>query len=169
MLKRRRGQKTLTKKELLGLLVPMWYRRTILINLTRRRRTSRRTPQRLNKQPILRRRTREIALSVVILIISPVNVRTASGRVIKKSTNMIIGEITETSRYGNILPTVLSVCHSPEWWIDTGANIHVCVDISLFSSYQARGVGSLLMGNGSHARVLGVGMVNLKLTSGKTM
>jgi hypothetical protein len=87
----------------------------------------------------------------------------------KKSTNMGIGETVGTSRYGNILPTILSVCHSPEWWIDTGANIHVCTDISLFSSYQAGGAGSLLMGNGSHARVLGVGTVNLKLTSGNTM
>jgi hypothetical protein len=87
----------------------------------------------------------------------------------KKSANMVIGETTQTSRYGNILPTVLSVCHSPEWWIDTGANIHVCADISLFSSYQVGGARSLLMGNGSHARVLGVGTVNLKLTSGKTM
>jgi hypothetical protein len=86
MLKRRQGQKTLVEKELLGLLVPMWYRRTILINLTRRRRrTSRRTPQRLNRQPILRRRTMKIALSVMILVISPVNVRTASGRTIKIS------------------------------------------------------------------------------------
>jgi hypothetical protein len=82
---------------------------------------------------------------------------------------MVIGETAETSRYGNILPTVLSVYHSPEWWIDTSANIHVCADISLFSSYQVGGTGSLLMGNGSHARVLGVGMVNLKLTSGKTV
>ena len=82
---------------------------------------------------------------------------------------MVIGETAGTSRYGNILPTVLSVCHSPEWWIDTGANIHVCADISLFSSYQAGGAGSLLIGNGSHARVLGVSTVNLKLTSGKTM
>jgi hypothetical protein len=78
---------------------------------------------------------------------------------------MVIGETVGTSRYGNILPTVLSDCHSLEWWIDTGANIHVCADISLFSSYQAGGAGSLLMGNGSHARILGIGMVNLKLTS----
>jgi hypothetical protein len=64
----------------------MWYRRIILINLTTtRRRTSRRTPQRLNRQSILRRRTWEIALSAVILVISPVNVRTASGRAIKIS------------------------------------------------------------------------------------
>jgi hypothetical protein len=53
----------------------------------------------------------------------------------KKSANMVIGETVGTSRYGNILPIVLSVCHSSEWWIDTGANIHVCADISLFSSY----------------------------------
>jgi hypothetical protein len=87
----------------------------------------------------------------------------------KKSANMIIGESAGISRYGNILPTVLSIYHSLEWWIDTDANIHVCADISLFSSYQVKGIGSLLMGNGSHAHVLDVGTVNLKLTSGKTV
>jgi hypothetical protein len=61
------------------------------------------------------------------------------------------------------------VCQSPEWWADTGANIHVCADISLFSSYQCKGTGTLLMGNRSHARVLGVGTVILKFTSGKTV
>jgi hypothetical protein len=69
----------------------------------------------------------------------------------KKTANMVIGE--GTSGYGNLLPTVLSVCHSPDWWVDTGANIHVCSDISMFSSYQDQGAGALLMGNGSHAAV----------------
>jgi hypothetical protein len=83
---------------------------------------------------------------------------------------MVVSETAEgTSRYGNLLPTVLSVCQSPEWWADTGANIHVCADISLFSSYQCKGARALLMGNGSHARVLGVGTVILKFTSGKTV
>jgi hypothetical protein len=45
----------------------------------------------------------------------------------------------------------------------------VCVDASLFSSYQVGGTGALLMGNGSYARVLGVGMVILKFTLGKTV
>jgi hypothetical protein len=36
--------------------------------------------------------------------------------------------------YGNF-PTVFSVFQSPSWWLDTGANVHVCADISLFSSY----------------------------------
>jgi hypothetical protein len=86
-----------------------------------------------------------------------------------KSANMVIGETGGTSRYGNILRTVLSVCHSPEWWIDTGTNIYVYADISLFSSYQVGGIGSLLMENESHARVLNVDMVNLKLTLEKTV
>jgi hypothetical protein len=45
----------------------------------------------------------------------------------------------------------------------------VCADISSFSSYQCKGVGALQTGNGSHARVLGVGTVILKFTSGNTM
>ena len=32
---------------------------------------------------------------------------------------------------------VLSVCLSSKWWMDSGANIHVCADVSLFTSYQA--------------------------------
>jgi hypothetical protein len=75
----------------------------------------------------------------------------------------------ETSGYGNSLPFVLLVYLSPEWWMDSGANIHVCANVSLFTSYQASGTGGLLMGNGSHACVLGVDTVVLKFTSGKTM
>ena len=71
--------------------------------------------------------------------------------------------------YDNLLPTVLSVCHSPDWWVDTGANIHVCADVSLFSSYQVGRTSSLLMGNGAHVAVHGVGTVDLKLTSEKTV
>jgi hypothetical protein len=53
-----------------------------------------------------------------------------------KSPTMAVSETTEgTSGYGDLLPIVLSVCQTPEWWADTGANIHVCADISLFSSY----------------------------------
>jgi hypothetical protein len=61
----------------------------------------------------------------------------------KKSANMVT-TVTggETSGYGNSLPFVLSVCHSPEWWMDSGANIYVCVDVSLFASYQVGRTGA---------------------------
>ena len=68
--------------------------------------------------------------------------------------------------YGN-LSTVLSVFQSISWWFDTGANVHVCADIFLFSSYQAIQGSSVLMENGSHAFVRGVGTIDLKFTSGK--
>ena len=67
----------------------------------------------------------------------------------KKSANVVIGDAEKgTSGYGNHA-TILSVCHLPNWWIDTGANIHVCADISLFSSYQVTRTGSVLIGNDS--------------------
>ena len=68
--------------------------------------------------------------------------------------------------YGN-QSTVLSVFQSMSWWFDTGANVHVCVDISLFSSYLVVQDSSVLMGNGSHASVRGVGTIDLKFTSKK--
>jgi hypothetical protein len=67
------------------------------------------------------------------------------------------------------LHIVLYVCQSPKWWVDIGANIYVCADISLFSSYQCKKTRALLMGNRSHVCVLGVGTVILKFTSRNTM
>jgi len=65
--------------------------------------------------------------------------------------------------YGN-LPIVLSVFQSMSWCLDTGANVHVCADISMFCSYQTVRDSSVLMGNGSHASVHGLGTVDLKFT-----
>jgi hypothetical protein len=49
----------------------------------------------------------------------------------KKTTNTVETN-AGTMGYGNLLPTVLLVCHSLDRWVDTGANIHVCADVSLF-------------------------------------
>jgi hypothetical protein len=45
----------------------------------------------------------------------------------------------------------------------------VCSDLNLFSSYQATNSWFVLMDNGSRAAVHGVGRVDLKLTSEKTL
>ena len=58
-----------------------------------------------------------------------------SNRKGKKSANMVITEAGGTWGKGNLLPIVLSVFCSSEWWIDTGANIHVSAYAFLFSSY----------------------------------
>jgi hypothetical protein len=71
-----------------------------------------------------------------------------------------------TSGYSN-LPYSFLVFQSTTWWLDSGANVHVYSDASLFSSYQVVRDSSVMMENGSHAFVHGVGMTDLKLTSGK--
>jgi hypothetical protein len=83
----------------------------------------------------------------------------------KKAKNVNIVTVSNTDGYGHLF-TVLAVFQSPSWWIDTDANVHVCADISMFTSYQAARDSSVLMGNGSHAYVHGVGTVDLKFTSG---
>jgi hypothetical protein len=60
-----------------------------------------------------------------------------------------------------------SVFQSTTWWLDSGANVHVCSDVSLFSSYQISQDSSVMMGNRSHASIHGVSTVDLKLTLGK--
>lgn len=54
----------------------------------------------------------------------------------QKSANVTISD-PSGSGYGN-LPHIFFICQSNDWWIDIGANIHVCTDISMFSSYQVR-------------------------------
>ena len=56
-----------------------------------------------------------------------------------------------------------------DWWLDSGANIHVCFDRDLFKSYQKSSGGSVTLGNDSVAQVLGIGDIELKMTSGKTL
>jgi hypothetical protein len=83
----------------------------------------------------------------------------------QKTANVTIGE---AGGFGYVLEILLA-CQSTDWWLDTGANVHVCSDLNLFSSYQATDSSFVLMGNGSRAAVHRVGRVDLKLTSEKTL
>jgi hypothetical protein len=85
----------------------------------------------------------------------------------QKTANMVVSSSGDgTSGYGNVSYVIL-VFQSSTWWIDSGVNVHMCSDASLFSSYQVARDSSVMMGNGSHASVRGVDMVDLKLTSRK--
>jgi hypothetical protein len=85
----------------------------------------------------------------------------------QKTANMVVSSSRGgTSGYGNLL-YVLSVFQSTTWWFDSVANVYVCSDASLFSSYQVARDSSVIMENESHASIHDVGTVDLKLTSGK--
>jgi hypothetical protein len=84
-------------------------------------------------------------LFTAILVISPVNVRTASGRAIKNQQIWLLVKLHEHQ--------VMVIYYLQFFqYVIHGLNrcyIHVCVDISLFLSYHVGGTASLLMGNGS--------------------
>lgn len=56
-----------------------------------------------------------------------------------------------------------------DWWLDSGANVHVCFDRQFFKTYQESSGGCVTLGNNSTARVHGIGDVELNMTSGKTL
>ena len=94
------------------------------------------------------------------------------GQALELQTNVVsmgINSSIPTERYYVNGFELNVVCNSNNWWIDSGSNIHVCTDRSLFSNYQELHISTVSMGNGSLARVLRVGQINLKLTSGKTL
>ena len=82
-------------------------------------------------------------------------------------SNVVIGEAVTSGC--DDAPVAYTAFQSPDWWIDTGTNRHICSDQSCFSSLQTGGGSTVLMGNGSTAAVRGVGKVELKLTSGKVL
>ena len=57
-----------------------------------------------------------------------------------------------------------------EWWIDTGANRHVCSDKMMFSTFEPIDTGEkVFMGNSATSDIKGQGKVVLKMTSGKEL
>jgi len=51
-----------------------------------------------------------------------------------------------------------------QWWVETGATRHVCVEKMMFSSYKEMDEENLYMRNPSTSKVLVVGKVILKMT-----
>ncbi|CAL2241227.1 unnamed protein product [Prunus armeniaca] len=56
-----------------------------------------------------------------------------------------------------------------DWWLDSGANIHVCFDRGFFKNYHKSSGGSVTLGNDTVAQVLGIGDIELKKTSRKVL
>ena len=88
----------------------------------------------------------------------------------KSQANMLTFSSAETP-FRSVLftPEVNLTLLVSDWWIDIGANIHICSDQSLFSAYQVSSRGTVTMENNVVALVLRIGQINLKLTSEKIL
>ena len=72
-------------------------------------------------------------------------------------SKMQIGMITETN---------MAATKTSDWWLDSGATIHVCHEKKLFSSYKEEKEGQkVLMGNHDATPVIRKGMVEIVFTS----
>lgn len=58
---------------------------------------------------------------------------------------------------------------SEGWWIDISATRHVFHDLSLFKAYNESKDKNILLGDHHSRKVVGIGEVELKFTSKKTL
>lgn len=55
------------------------------------------------------------------------------------------------------------------WWVDTGASCHICYNRALFKSYCEIEDKKVLLGDYHATNVAGIGEVEIKFTSGRTI
>ena len=92
----------------------------------------------------------------------------------KKREANVVENITQHISDINLSAVVLEVnlvgSNPREWWIDTGATIHVCSDRGLFTSFEAISNGEkLFMANSAMSKIEGQGKVILNMISGKEL
>ena len=85
----------------------------------------------------------------------------------------LVAMVTEGVQYMHIgMITELNMAtqgRSLEWWLDSGATVHVCNDRDQFKTYEEVNNREVLMGNDNSAKVCGQGTVELNFTSGKKL
>ena len=87
---------------------------------------------------------------------------------VEEKSEDIVAMISEWSISMITEANMAAITKTSDWWLDSGATIHVCNNRSLFSAYQEEEDGkSVLMGNHNAVKVHGKGSVELHFTSGK--
>ena len=71
-------------------------------------------------------------------------------------------------RFVNSFPLINLTTHSDEWWLDSGAQIHVSFDRSWFTTNQKSCGESVTLGDATTIDMIEKGHVDLKKTFGKT-
>ncbi|KAL0431414.1 UNVERIFIED_CONTAM: Retrovirus-related Pol polyprotein from transposon TNT 1-94 [Sesamum radiatum] len=88
------------------------------------------------------------------------------------AVNMVVGGASTSGAiegYVSVQSELLTIYEPCDWLIDTGANLHVCADKSLFVSYQAITGRTVSMGNSSTVEVHRIGSMDLKFLLGHVL
>ncbi|KAH9736084.1 hypothetical protein KPL71_017967 [Citrus sinensis] len=94
-------------------------------------------------------------------------VNSHKANVIENKSEEICAMVSEM-QIGMITETNMAETKSYDWWLDSGATIHICNDKKFFLSYKEETEGQMvLMGNNNAAIVAGKGIVEINFTSGK--
>jgi hypothetical protein len=71
--------------------------------------------------------------------------------------------------YAAMITEINMIGVSDGWWIDTGATRHVCYERAMFKIYTTAENKKVQMGNAHTSEVAGIGDIELKFTSEKTL
>ena len=55
------------------------------------------------------------------------------------------------------------------WWADSGVARHICYDRSWFKTYYEEKDMKVMLGDSHTTKIVGIGNVELKFTSGRTL
>ena len=62
-----------------------------------------------------------------------------------------------------------TIVNSDEWWLDSGATVHVCTNREIFKSYEEVDGWEVLIRNRNSAKVLSARTLHLHFTYGKKL
>ncbi|KAJ0513064.1 putative RNA-directed DNA polymerase [Helianthus annuus] len=72
------------------------------------------------------------------------------------------------SNFVAMISDAFSLEEDKSWWVDSGATLHVCNNISMFKTYESTNF-TIYMGNHATAQVKGKGNIDLVFISGHTL
>ncbi|CAJ2638269.1 unnamed protein product [Trifolium pratense] len=119
---------------------------------------------------ILRHKTKEFSIESLI---TRLRIEEESRRQDMKEEEKILvvsnNNKKKSTAYAAMITEINMIGVTDGWWIDTGATRHVCYERAMFKTYTTAENKKVQMGNAHTSEVAGIGDIELKFTSGKTL
>ena len=84
----------------------------------------------------------------------------------EKSESANVVDERSTINEGDVCSVIADDKVSDTWILDSGCSFHMCPERKYFDTYRACDASTVMMGNGSASRVVGIGIVKMKMFDG---